>query len=129
MVGIQKGGGGHDHARRAVGALHGGFVEESLLQGMQVVANGETFDSGDLVVSDQADLRAARTLGDSIDKHGASAALAFAAAVLGAGEVELVAEDGEQGPLRCSIDFADGAVYFYLRYFCHKNSRSGGETW
>ena len=129
MVGIQKRGGGHDHAGCAVGALHGGFVEESLLQGMQVVANGEAFDRSDLVIPDEADLRAARTLGDSIDEDGAGAALAFAAAVLGAGEVELVAQDGEQGPLRFSINFADGAVYFYLRYFCHKKSGFEGEIW
>jgi hypothetical protein len=31
--------------------------------------------------------------------------------------------------LGVSVNFADGAVYFYLRYFCHKTSGSKGGIW
>jgi hypothetical protein len=58
---------------------------------MKMLANGEAFDCGDFAVADDSDLCAARALGGSVDEHGASAALSFAAAVLRSGKVELVA--------------------------------------
>ena len=59
-------------------------------------------------------MRAAGAFGDSVDEDGARAALAFAAAVFGAGQVELVAEDGEQGPLRVRVDLAKDAVFTFI---------------
>ncbi len=92
-----------------------------------MLADGKAFDRDYLVIADQADLRAAGAFGDSVDEDGARAALAFAAAVFGAGQVELVAEDGEQGPLRVRVDLAKDAVYFYLPDSCHKNSVLEGD--
>jgi len=92
-----------------------------------VLTDGKAFDRDYLVIADQADLRAARAFGDSVDEHGARAALAFATAVFGAGQVELVAQDGEQGPLGVSVDLVKDTVYFYLRDYCHENSVSQGD--
>ena len=56
------------------------------------------------------DLRDARAVGCAVDQHRAGGALAFAAAVLGSGEVEIVAQDAEQGAIRIGIDPPFGPI-------------------
>ena len=46
----------------------------------------------------------------AVDQHGAGAATAFAAAVLRAGQAEVVAQDAEQGPLSLGVDVDLGTV-------------------
>jgi hypothetical protein len=77
-----------------------------------MLANGEALDCSDFIFADGSDLGAARALRGSVDEHGAGAALSFAAAVLRSGEVELVAQDAKQGPLRVGVNLKDGAVDF-----------------
>ena len=55
-------------------------------------------------------LREARAHGLAVDEHGAGAALALAAAVLGAGQVELVAQNAKQALRRVGLDAATTAV-------------------
>src|ERR1700686_4881924 len=83
----------HDHSGRAVAALHGVSLDEGLLQGMKAAVLRQPFDGGDLFSFDLGDGRDAGAHGRAIDEYGACAAMAFATAVLAAGEIELVAED------------------------------------
>ena len=100
----------HDHARRAVAALHRVDLEERLLDGVQPAVLLEPFDGGDRLAGRRGRGRDAGAGGPAVDQHGAGAALALAAAVLGAGQVELVAQDASRlwsGP----ISTGGGAVH------------------
>jgi hypothetical protein len=66
---------------------------------MELVLPREAFDRGDLRVYDLVEGGEARACGLAVHEDGARAAGAFAAAVLAAGETELVAQHGEQRPL------------------------------
>src|SRR5882724_1867612 len=110
LVLLEEGHGGHDHARGAVGALEGLRVEEGLLDGVEAACRLEPFDGGDRLAGGFGEVGDATSSGLAIDEDGARAALAFAAAVFGAGEVELVAEDCEEASDRLFGDLVDGAV-------------------
>ncbi len=94
---FEEGDGAEDHAGDAVTALHGFGVEEGLLDAVEAVAGGEAFDGGDGLVFGEAGGGEAGGDGFAIEEDAASAALAFAAAVLGSGEAEVFAEDVEEG--------------------------------
>jgi hypothetical protein len=53
-VRVQERNGRHDHPGRAVGALHRSLFKEGLLQRMQTVTLGETFNRRDLFLTDGA---------------------------------------------------------------------------
>lgn len=95
--GVKKGDGAEDHAGDAVAALHGFGIKEGLLNAMEAVASGEAFDGGDELAFGEAGGSEAGGDGFAVEEDGAGAALAFAAAVLGAGEAEVFAEDVEEG--------------------------------
>src|SRR5882724_7053005 len=101
---LEEGKSGHDHAGGAVGALHGAGVEEGLLEGVEAALLFEALDGGDFSPPDSADGGAAGTDREAIEQDGAGAALAFAAAVFGAGEAEVVAKDAEQGAFAIDVD-------------------------
>jgi hypothetical protein len=106
--------GAQDHSRRAPAALHGVGLNEGLLHGMQAAVRREAFDGDDALAGDGADLGEAGAGGDAIDENRACGALAFAAPVLGAGEVEVVAEDAEERPVGVGVDAPLGPVYIEL---------------
>src|SRR5215471_9441108 len=87
---------GEEDARRAIAALGGAELGESLLQGMEVAAIGHTLDG-----LDGAPLRLdgqgqAGQHGLAVDEHGAGAALPELASMLGAREPEVFAQDLEE---------------------------------
>src|SRR5260370_36863375 len=86
---LEEGEGGHDHAGGAVGALHGTGVEEGLLERVEAALLFEALDGSDFAPPDSADGGATGTGREAIEQDGESAALAFAAAVFGAGEAEV----------------------------------------
>lgn len=106
---------GDDHAGSAIAALHGALFEEGVLE--RVV---DAFDSGDLFAGGGAHGGDARADGLAIEQYGASAALAFAASVLGSGEREVVAQNGEQGDIGVGVDGPSGSVYGELGDRGHK---------
>jgi hypothetical protein len=59
---------------------------------VQLFAAGYTLDGGDLLLTNSRGLGDARALGLSIDENCASAALAFSAPILGAGQVQMLAQ-------------------------------------
>ena len=89
--------GGEDHARCTDAALRATGFEEALLDGSEVggVA-GQPFDGGDARVSGLEHWDEAGVNQDTVEQDRAGAALAFAAAFLGAGEAEGLAKDVEQ---------------------------------
>src|SRR5262249_24011839 len=58
----------------------------------------------------RADPRAARADRLAVDEHGAGAAPPLAAAVLGPGQIEVVAQDAQQAPVGLRVDAAPGSV-------------------
>jgi hypothetical protein len=95
----------HDHAGGAIAALHGTRFDESVLQRML-----DAFDGRDLFAGGGPHGRNARADRLAVEQDGACAALAFATSVLGAGKVEVVAQDGEQWGARIGIERPPGSV-------------------
>jgi hypothetical protein len=81
-----------------------------LLQGVKFAVLLETFDGGDFAMADGADGCDARAGGHAIKENGAGAALALAAAVLAAGEVEVITQDAQEAALAIGIHGAIFAV-------------------
>ena len=82
----------------------------------------EAFDGGDLCAGGFGHQRLAGFDGVAVEQNGAGAALAFAAAVLGSGEREAVAQDGEQGLVAgradghfCAVDVQNIIAHLRLR--------------
>ena len=91
---------------RAVAALGGAQLGEGLLQRVEPAAVGHALDGLDLASLALDGQRQAGEHRLAVDQHGARAALAQLAAVLGAGEVELLAQHLEQGLVRRREDIA-----------------------
>src|SRR5262245_57435811 len=85
-----------DHARRAVAALKRPGFEERLLERVEPVAFGHSLDGLDLLVLRLCDGSVAGARRPAIDQDGAGTTTALAAAVLAAGQVEVVTQDAEQ---------------------------------
>src|SRR5262249_27863491 len=90
--------GAHDLAALAVAALGRVLLDPRLLERVQA-ARAEALDGGDGLRLDLAHGRDARAHGLAVDVHGARAAERHAAAVLRAGEAELLAEHPEERSL------------------------------
>jgi hypothetical protein len=95
----------------AISTLERVAVDESRLQGMETGVIGQALDGGHMVavVGDGEGEAAVDTT--ATDEHGAGAALAVVAALLGAGQAELLAEQVEQGEAgvddECVVDTVD----------------------
>src|SRR5438552_2591082 len=100
----------HDHSGLAIAALRHVVIDPRLLHLVQDFARGQAFDRGDLAVAHCADRYGARAHRDAVDVHGAGAALRDAAAVLGAGEADLLADHPQQGRGRIDVDLVGLAV-------------------
>src|SRR5207249_903886 len=89
-----------DPARRAVPALEPVTFDEGLLQRMEALRSGHSFDGGDGLAlggdgEDQAGIRPA-----AVEQHGARPALPVVATLLRPGQVEMLAQSIEQcGPV------------------------------
>src|SRR5712692_9196196 len=86
---------GHDLARLAVAALRHLLGDPRLLQRMIAVGR-QPFDGGDSLSLARRYRSDARSCRHAVDVHRACAALRHAAAELGSGETELVADDPQQ---------------------------------
>lgn len=108
---VKQGGGAHDHAAGAIGTLECADIEECLLYGRKLSILLKAFDGCDLLANGICNQRLTGVDGLPVQQHRACAALSFAAAVLGAGEVETIAQDGEKGLVGGRADFHRCAVY------------------
>ncbi len=99
-----------DHTGDAVAALHGFGIEEGLLDAMEPAVLCEAFNGCDLFAFGKTGGSEAGSNGLAVEENSAGAALAFATTVLGAGEVEVFAEDLEEGPIWRRIERVGLAV-------------------
>src|SRR5262245_6787954 len=104
--------GGHDLARLAVAALHDLAVEPGLLDPGAGRGRTDRLDRGDRGAADAVDGGDAGADGDAVDMHGAGAAQRQAAAELGAGHAEHVAQHPEERRVAVDIDAVGAAVDF-----------------
>src|SRR5262249_44173923 len=85
-----------ENTRRAIAALRGAELREGLLQRMEPTAFGHALDGRDLGALELGGQRETRQDRRAVDEHRARPAFTELAAVLGADEVEVLAEDFEQ---------------------------------
>ena len=88
--------GGDQDAGRAVAALRAAEVGKAVLQRVQTAVAGQPFNGRDLAPLALGRQQQAREHRLAIDQHGACAALAQLAAVLGAGELQIFSQHLEQ---------------------------------
>ena len=100
----------HHHAGCAVTALKCLGLEHGLLDWVQLVSGRNTFDSRDRFAGEAPDLRNTGSNCLILDEHGACATMTFAAAVLAAGQAEIIAKDREQTVVRIALDLMRSAV-------------------
>src|ERR1700687_5163865 len=93
----------HDHARRAVAALHRVRLNKCVLQRMQAAVLRHALNGGDLFSSHGGRTSSARPYRSSIDEHGTSSALALAASILTAGEFQCVTQDPKEHAVRVDL--------------------------
>src|SRR5262249_34947576 len=84
-------------ARRADAALECCEFQEFLLERMQLVSVGDALDCADVAALGLGAQHQAGADDATVERHGAGAAIAGAAALLAAGEAEAVAQHVEQG--------------------------------
>jgi len=89
--------GGDDEAGCADATLEGRLFKERLLQRMEVVAVGYAFNGGDFTAVDFNRKDATGVHNAAIEHDVTGAAVAVAAAFLGAGQLQFVAEDFQKG--------------------------------
>src|SRR5471032_1510894 len=77
---------------RAIAALEPVMIDERLLQRVQTASFGQSFDRGDLPTLMLHGQGKARQDTFAVDQHRAGAARALVAALLGAGEVEMISQ-------------------------------------
>src|SRR5438105_7739867 len=106
----QQNRGAHQLARLAVAALRNIFFYPGALQRMAQVSR-QSFDGGYLLTLHARQRRYAGTSRFAINVHGASAAERHAAAVLGAGQPEVVAQNPEERSGRLGIYFHRLAIH------------------
>ena len=90
------------------------MVDECLLHGVQGAVGGEALDGGDFGAGDRGGEGDAGGVQFAVDQDGAGAADAYAAAFLGAGEAEVVAEEVEEQPRGGDFGLVFRAVDFQL---------------
>ena len=93
---VEIGAGRHEHARRADAALGAAVLQECLLERVQATGRREALDRQDRLALDLRQRHQAAVDDLTVDQHRAGAALALAAALLGAGQTEVLAQRVEQ---------------------------------
>ena len=100
----------HDHAWYAIAALRGLLVHEGTLQRPGMLNRAEPLECRDLLASEHLDRDDAGKHRLAIDDHGAGAALAEPAAVLGSVELEIFPQYIQQRRLRVGVDRTNPAI-------------------
>jgi hypothetical protein len=101
---------GHDHAARAIAALHGIGTQERFLHRMKPAIALEALNGGDFARADFARRRGAGARRPSVDEYSAGPALSLAAAVFATGQREIVAQHAEQGAISVCVEAAGLAI-------------------
>jgi hypothetical protein len=110
-VGVQERLGGEDDAVQAEAALRRLGIDERLLKRVRPLDGAEPLERGHLGIGNARQGRDARPHGAAVDDGGAGAALAEAAAKLGAVQLEVIAQHVEKRCGRVHLDRVGAAVY------------------
>ena len=106
----------HDHARRAVAALQTVIVAERGLHRVQLVPLCDAFDGGDVGAVGLSDEHRAGFDRPAVDVHDTGAALAGVAADMGAGQIQMVAQQmDEEGSI---LDIGLDRLAVYRQFDC-----------
>ena len=122
-----------DLPRRAVAALVAVMLDERRLHRVQVVGRAQALDGGDLVALVHDREREAGGDPPAIHDHGAGAALALIAALLAAGQMQVLAQCVEQGGARIELElpacpvYVEGHVHGLRRRWRIASLRLGGD--
>ena len=111
VAGEQRGS-GHDLAGLAIAALNDLEIEPGLLDLGAGRRRADRLDGGDLGCADAVDRSDAGAGGGAVDMHRAGAAERHAAAELGAGHAEHVAQHPQERRVAVDIDAMGGSVDF-----------------
>src|SRR5665213_1477281 len=109
-VSLQKRNRTHDQTGGAVTALHGVGIDKSRLDRVQATVGLKAFNRRDSFTLRGFERSNAGSHRNIVQQHRACAALAFAATVLGAGQIEFIAEDIEERPIRAALQRSPDAV-------------------
>jgi hypothetical protein len=109
-IGLQECRRSENHARNTVAALHCAFVDERLLDSVQLSVLRQALDSNDPLSSGRLNRQPATRHGLVIHKHRAGTALTFATSVFGASKTEILAQDLEQGAVGLGFDIVPFTV-------------------
>src|SRR5579859_61332 len=118
-VGVEQDHRLHDHAVGAVAALRRLFLNEGLLEGMELTVNGQAFERRHWLIYG-ADWNAAGSHGAVADMDGARAALAQPAAKARTVEAELIAEHIQQRRVVAGLDVKGLSVDLKGHPPCHR---------
>ena len=110
----------HDHARGAIAALERAFGKESFLDRMKFVAFGEALDRDDRFFVSVGNCGEAGRNAFAVEQDSAGTALAFAATIFCAGELEIFAKNVEQRAFGICSDGARAAVNSKFESRIHK---------
>src|SRR5262249_46561505 len=105
-----------------IAALQGAVMQNRFGGGIHPAVSRQPLDGSDLLPRRGGHAGRARADWLAVDKHGASAATPFAAAVLAAREVEILPQDLQQAAFRIGTKLTLGAVHMKLDHFRHKTS-------
>ena len=83
--------------------MHRVSVDERFLDRMQFAVLFQSLDGLDFLLPNRTNGPAARPYRHAIQQYRTRAAFAFAAAVLGAGQLQVIAQDAQQRPLGIGI--------------------------
>src|SRR4051795_10692268 len=108
--------GAHHHAGDAVAALRGLRLDEGLLHRSRFFRRAEAFDRADLASLEDRDRRDAGEDRLAVGEHRAGAALAEAAAELGAVQAQILAQHVEERRRAVGLHLVHAAVYIELSH-------------
>ena len=78
---------------------------------MKFNAGGQTLDGRNLFIAERCNSGGTGSLRPAVDQYGAGTALALAAAVFRSGEIEMLAQDRQQGGVGAGLKRMRTAVY------------------
>ena len=115
-----------DLARRAIAALEAIVFDEGGLHRMQLVRRSEAFDGRDAIAFVHDGERETGIDAPAVGDHRAGAALAVVAALLGAGEMQVIAQRVEQRGARVELERLLFAVDLERDLRNHRRRGAGG---
>jgi hypothetical protein len=88
-------------------------------QRAELIRSSKALDRSDLFADDRSYRRDTRPASVALNENGARAALTLSASILGARQIELLAEHTQQARLPIGVDRVNRLIYFSLSYIRH----------